>query len=123
MGCFESLTKSFHLPSVVDIMHKVISRKFSQTCKFITSVLHSTFSVNRFKHEISLFSNVIKKAECGKPNSCGQNTHKGEPEPLNCNVPVVDVHGDSISFVLITHATASQSTVIDEEIIKINHFK
>lgn len=37
---------------------------------------------------------------------------------LNREVPVVDIHAESVSVVLITHATASHSTLINEEIIK-----
>lgn len=33
-------------------------------------------------------------------------------------MPVVDIRAESVSVVLITHATASHSTLINEEIIK-----
>lgn len=33
-------------------------------------------------------------------------------------MPVLDIHAESVSVVLITHATASRSTLINEEIIK-----
>lgn len=54
------------------------------------------------------------------PNESGQNTHTEEKksELLNCEVPVLDIHAESVSVVLITHATASHSTLINEEIIK-----
>lgn len=51
-------------------------------------------------------------------NGCGQNTHKEESEMLKCKVPLLDIHAESVSVVLITHATASRSTLINEEIIK-----
>lgn len=41
-----------------------------------------------------------------------------ESELLNCEVPVLDIRAESVSVVLITHATASRSTLINEEIIK-----
>lgn len=53
------------------------------------------------------------------PNGSGQTTLRREAsELLNCEVPVFDIHAESVSVVLITHATASHSTLINEEIIK-----
>lgn len=52
------------------------------------------------------------------PNRCGQNAHKEECEMLICKVPLSDHHAESVSVVLITHATGSRSTLINEEIIK-----
>lgn len=53
------------------------------------------------------------------PNGCGQTTsRREESELLNCEVPALDIHAESVSVVLITHATASHSTLINEEIIK-----
>lgn len=52
------------------------------------------------------------------PNGCGQNTHKEESELLKCEVPLSDIGAESVSVVLITYATASCSTLINEEIIK-----
>ncbi len=37
---------------------------------------------------------------------------------LSCEVPLSDIHAESVSVVLITHAPASRSTLINEEIIK-----
>lgn len=35
-----------------------------------------------------------------------------------CEVPVLDIRAESVSVVLITHAPAPHSTLINEEIIK-----
>lgn len=59
-----------------------------------------------------------KPPECGEPNGSGQNTRKEESDLLNREVPLVDNHAESVSVVLIARATASHSTLINEEIIK-----
>lgn len=53
-------------------------------------------------------------------DECGHSTQK-EQKSLSCRtvrLPVSDIHAESVSVVLITHATASRSTLINEEIIK-----